>query len=148
VAPPAPSLPTSAKHQILRGDADRELARDREAQRPHPPRDQRLADEDMLHFGGADTEPDRAERTIGRSMAVGAGHGHARLDEPLLRPDDMGYSLTRIADREQGHAERPRIALQRLDLQQRARIGIAVLGQRRVVVDHRQRRRRPAHASA
>jgi len=76
----------------------------------------------MLDLAGADAERQRAECTVGRGVAVAAHDCHARLGQPLLRPDDVDDALTDIVHPEIGDAEALGIPGERLHL--KARLGI------------------------
>jgi hypothetical protein len=91
---------------------------------------------------------------IARAMSLAvtpsaADDGHAGLGHALLGPDDVDDALADVVDRDIGHAELGDVALERLDLLARFRIGDAVLAVgrhgRNVVVGDGERRLRPPH---
>ena len=99
---------------------------------------QRLRGEHVLDLAGADAERQRAERAVGRRVAVAAHDGHARLREPELGPDHVHDALARRAHRVEADAELGAVRRQHLHLLARDRIGdrqVDVLG--RDVVVHR-----------
>ena len=58
--------------------------------------DQRLRREHMLGLRGADAEGERAERAVGRGVAVAAHQRDARQGEALLRADDVADALAPV----------------------------------------------------
>ena len=54
---------------------------------------QALRGQHVLDFAGADAEGQRAERAVRGRVAVAADHGHARLREAQLGPDDVHDAL-------------------------------------------------------
>ena len=58
--------------------------------------DQRLCREHMLHLRRADAEGERAERAVGRGVAVAAHQRDARQREALLRADDVADALALV----------------------------------------------------
>ena len=74
----------------------------------------------VLDLGGADAEGQRAERAMGRGVAVAADDGRAGQGEAQLRADDVDDALAHVEDREVGHAELVDVLLQRLDLDARS----------------------------
>jgi hypothetical protein len=81
--------------------------------------DQRLGCHHVLNFGRADAEREAAERAMGRRVAVAADHGHTRLGQALLWPNDVDNALADIVDAVIGHAEIFDVLFQRLDLDAR-----------------------------
>ena len=59
----------------------------------------------MLHFAGADTERQRAERAVRRGVAIAADHGHSGLRKSQLGADDVNDALLVAMDSEQPDAE-------------------------------------------
>ena len=114
--------------------------------------EQRLRGQHMLDLAGADAESQRAERAVGRGMAVAADDGGARQSETLLRPNDVHDALADIVDLEIGHAECGAILDQGFDLNARGLVrdaGGAVGGDgRNIVVGDRKRGVGPAHLAA
>ena len=93
---------------------------------------------------------ERAEGPVGGGVAVAAHDRHAGLGDPELGADDVDDALAVAAQREQRDAELGAVALERLDLGRRERVGDAGLAPDRghVVVDRRERAVRPAHPPA
>jgi hypothetical protein len=58
--------------------------------------DQRLRRQHMLDLGGADAEGQRAERAMGRGVAVAADDGGAGQREALLGADDVDDALALV----------------------------------------------------
>ena len=112
--------------------------------------DQRLRRQHMLDLRGADAERQRAERAMGRGVAVAAHDGHARLGQALLRPDDMDDALADIVHAEIRHAEFLDVALQGLDLDAAFRLvdAVGAVRGRHVVVGDGDRRVGPMHLAA
>ena len=77
---------------------------------------QRRGGQHVLHLGGADAKGERAKGAVCRRVAVAADDGHARLGEPLLRPDHMDDPLPDIIHRKIGDAKISCILCQRFDL--------------------------------
>ena len=99
---------------------------------------------------GADAVGERAERAMGRGVAVAADDRRARQGEALLRPDDVDDALPLIELVEIFDAELARVLGQRLDLRRGFRIVDAVraVGGGHVVVDDGQRLLRRADLAA
>ena len=112
--------------------------------------DQRLGGEHMLDLGGADAVRQRAERAMGRGVAVAADDGGAGQGEALLGADDVDDALAVVELAEIFDAELARVLGERRDLQRRFRIvdAVAAVGGRHVVVDHGERLLRRAHLAA
>ena len=92
----------------------------------------------------------RPERAVGRSVAVAADDGHAGLGAALLRPDDMDDAVAGIAHLEYLDPGARHVALERLELQPRLRIGDMCEAERltlgrHVVVGHGQGAIRSPH---
>ena len=102
---------------------------------------QRLRREHVLDLGRADAERERAERPVRRRVAVAADDRHARLREPLLRPDDVDDALAPVADAEVRQAELLGVLADGGDLRDGQRVGprLVAVGRRHVVVDGQQR---------
>ena len=81
------------------------VAVDGDRHRARPRLRQRLGGEHVLDLAGADAERQRAERAVGRRVAVAAHDRHARLGEPLLGADDVHDALARVAHRVEPDAE-------------------------------------------
>ncbi len=102
--------------------------------------DQRLRCQNMFDLGRADAMRQRAERAVGRGMAVAANDGHAGQGPALFRANDVHDALTHVRDGIIMHAEFARIFVQRLHLNA-AFFGhlhrvVAPCGGRHVVVRH------------
>ena len=115
-----------------------------------PAQRQGLGGQHVLHLGGADAEGERAERAVGRGVAVAADDGHARLGQPELRADDVHDALLGVAHRVQPDAELRAVAPQGLDLGPGHRVGDRQLDVDggHVVVLGGQREVGPAHRPA
>src|SRR4051795_7142742 len=70
-----------------------ELAFDANLVGLRPALQQALCRKHVLHFAGADTERERAERTMGGGVAVSADNGHTWLRRADLRTDDVHDAL-------------------------------------------------------
>src|SRR3974390_982065 len=101
----------------------------------------------MLDLGGADAVGERAERTVGRGMAVAADERRAGEREALLRSDDVPDALSPVELVEIFKPEQPGVLGEIGDLGGALRIGIGCLavGGRDVVVDHAERLLRRPH---
>ena len=82
---------------------------------------ERLGGEDVLDLARADAEGERAERAVGRGVAVAAHDRHAGQRAALLGPDDVDDALAGVAHREVRDAELGRVLAQHLDLAGRDR---------------------------
>ncbi len=85
--------------QILRRRAGRQLAGDQHLHRLGALLHDGLRGEHVLDLGNPDAEGERAERAVGRGVAVAAHHQRAGEDEPQLRPDDVHHALPPVAHR-------------------------------------------------
>ena len=81
-----------------------------------------LRGEDMLHFGGADAECQRAERAMRGGVTVAADDGHAWLGATKFRSDDMDNAAMRTGHAVQGDAEFGGVGFHLLDLRRSHRI--------------------------
>ena len=92
----------------------------------------------------------RAERAMGRGVAVTADDGGAGQRKALLRADDVDHALALVELVVIGDAELAGVLGQRRDLFGAFRIGIGfgAIGGRHVVVDHGQRLLRRVHLAA
>jgi hypothetical protein len=79
--------------------------------------------EDVLDLGGADAEAQRAERAVGRGVAVAADDDHARPDHAVLGRHHVLDALQRVVRVEQRDAVAVAVALQVAGLQRRRRVG-------------------------
>src|SRR5260370_1938024 len=101
----------------------------------------------MLDLAGTDTEGERAESAMRRSMAVAADDGGYRQCPALFRTDNVHDALTNVVHRQIFDAEFLGVGFQLRDLLARLRIGNAlrpILG-RHIVVGDGQRELRPAY---
>ena len=149
-APGGADLADNREDHILGADPGAEAAIDLDQHVFGGGLDQGLGGEHVLDLGGADAKGERAHRAMRRGVAVAADDRHARLAQPLLRPDDVDDALVDAVDREIGDAELLHIALQGVDLQPRFRVvdAAAAIARRHVVVGHRHRRVGPANLAA
>ena len=104
----------------------------------------------MLDFGSTDAVGERAERAVGRGVAVAAHDRGARQGEALLGPDDVHDALAAVELVEILDAELARVLGERDDLHRALGIlvRLAAVGGRNVVIDHRERLLRRAHLAA
>ena len=138
------------QRDILGGDGEAELARHMHLQRFGLTQQQRLRCKNMLHFRGADTKGQRAERTMGGGVAVPTDHSDTRQGKALFRADDVDDALFRRIDIVELHPEIGAVLHQRVELCLRHRIEDrqpAIRG-RNVVIGHGQRKIRPAQPAA
>ena len=111
--------------------------------------DQRLGGEHMLDLGRADAMGQRAERPVGRGVAVAADDGRAGQREALLGADDVDDALALIELIEVLDAELRGIVGQRLDLLRLSGSAMpGAVGGRHVVIDDGQRLLGTAHLAA
>ena len=89
---------------------------DGDGHRAGPALGQRLRGEHVLDLARADAEGQRAERAVGRGVAVAAHDRHARLGEALLGADDVHDALVGVAHRVERDAELGGVRPQHLDL--------------------------------
>ena len=140
-------LADDGEDDVLGGDARRKRAVDLDAHVLGLGLDQGLGREHMLDLGGADAVGERAERAVGRGVAVAADDCRARQREALLRPDDVDDALAPVELVVIFDPELAGVLGQFLDL--RAAFGIldaaAAVGRLDVVVDDRERLPRRAH---
>ncbi len=150
VPPAVPIWPMMARMMSLAVTPGGERAVDVDAHVLGLALDQRLGREHMLDLGGADAMRKRAERAVGRGVAVAADDRRARQREALLRPDDVHDALARVELVVIFDAELARVLGQFLDLL--AALGIvdaaAAVGGLDVVVDDGERLVRRAHLAA
>src|SRR5690606_8075264 len=114
------------QHDVLGGDADRQLAFDAHLHVLHLLGDQALGGQHMLHLGGADAVGQRAEGAVGGGVRVAADHGHARQGGALLRTDHVDDALTDVVHLELEDAEVITVLVQGLDLDARDLVGNGV----------------------
>ena len=140
-------LADDGEDDVFGGDARRQAAVDAHQHVLGLLLDQRLGGEHMLDFGCADAVRQRAERAMGRGVAVAADDGGAGQGEALLGPDHMDDALAAVALVVILDAEFARVLGQRGDLQRGLRIVDAkgAVGGRDVMVDHGERLLRRAH---
>ncbi len=77
---------------------------------------QGLGGQHVLHLGGADTEGQRTECTMGGGVRITADHRHTRLGQAQLRPHDVHDALLHVTHRVQPHTELRTVSAQRVDL--------------------------------
>ena len=77
----------------------------------------------MLHLGGADTERESAERTMGGGVGVTADDGHAGHGQAELRADHVHDALLLVAEGVDAHAEFLGVAAQGLNLSTAGQVG-------------------------
>jgi hypothetical protein len=106
----------AGEHDVLRRRTGRELAPDPDAHVLGLLLDQRLRGEHVLDFRGADAVRQRAERAVGRGVAVAAHDGGAGQREALLGADDVNDALALVEFIVIFDAEFPGVLRQRLDL--------------------------------
>ena len=92
------------EHDVLRGHAASGHAVDDDAHRAHPPLQHALRGERVQELRRADDERERAERAVGRRVAVGADHRAPGPRQPELRSDDMDDPLARVVRTEAENA--------------------------------------------
>ncbi len=111
---------------------------------------QRLRGEHVLDLARADAEGQRAERAVGRGVAVAADDGHAWLRVSLLGADNVDDALPRVMDVVKLDAELATVIPQGFDLLLRDEINNrqAAIGRRHVVIDRRKRPLWPANRAA
>ena len=97
---------------------------------------QRLRGEHVLDLAGADAEGQRAERAVGRRVAVAAHDRQPGLREALLGTDHVHDALAGLAHRVQPDAELRAVVREHLHLLRRDRVGdrLVDVGGRDVVV--------------
>src|SRR4030095_7560907 len=136
--------------QVLRRQAERQIALDDDAHVLGGLLDQRLRRQHMLHLGVAAAEAERAKGAMGGRVSVAADDGEAGLSQPLLRPDDVDDALTDVVHREILDAEVAAVLFERLDLDARLllRDSLAAVGGRHVVMGDGERGLRTMHLAA
>ena len=112
--------------------------------------DQRLGCEHVLDFRRADAMGERAERAVGRGVAVAAHDRHAGQGEALLGPDHVNDALALVELVEIFDAEIARVLGELLDLDGRFRIldPMRAIRGRHVVIHDRQCLAGLAHLAA
>jgi hypothetical protein len=143
-------LADDGEDDVLRGDALRQLAVDDGAHVLRLLLVERLGRKHMLDLGRADAVGERAERTMGRGVAVAAHERGAWKREALLRPDDVHDTLAAIELVVIFEAEQFGVLRKIGDLRSALgiRIGLGAVGGRDVVVDDAQRLLRRMHLAA
>ena len=101
---------------VFRSDAGAQLAGDFHLHVLGFLLDQRLRGQNVLHFRCADAMRQRAERTMGRGVAVAANNSHAGQRPALLRPHDMHDALTHVGDGVVVDAELLGVLIKRINL--------------------------------
>ena len=133
-------LADDGEDQVLRGDARRQRTRHVDCERLRAPLQQALCSEYVADLGRADAERERAERAVGRGVAVPADDRHAGLREAELGPDDVDDAALRVGQSQQLHAEFPAVAFERVDLVRGRRVAdrdaaedLVGIGRRRMI---------------
>ncbi len=116
-------LGDDGEHEVLGGDSARQDPIHGDRHRAEGAQGQRLCRENVLDLARADTERQRAERAMGRRVAIAADDRHPRLSEAELRPDDVDDALLGIPHAMQANAELGAVATQRVDLLARNGVG-------------------------
>ena len=111
-----------AEDHVLRRHVGRQLALEADAHRARPRLRQALRREHVLDLGRADAERERAERAVGRGVAVAADDRHPRLRQPELRADHVDDPFAAAAGREERNAELLAVAAQGVELRLGERI--------------------------
>ena len=119
-------LADDGENDVLGGDAVRQLAVDHRAHVLRFLLDQRLRRQHVLDLGGADAVRQRAERAVGRGVAVAADDGGAGQRKALLGADDVNDALTLVELVVIFDAEILGVLRQRRDLLGALRIGIGL----------------------
>src|SRR5690606_6817304 len=94
VASGGADLADHGQHDVLGGDAERQLAFDPNLHVLHLLGHQALGGEHVLDFRGTDTVSQRAESAVGGGVRVAAHHSHARQGRALLRANNVDDALT------------------------------------------------------
>ena len=97
--PPVPMRPRMARMTSFAVEPAGSDAVDGDRQRLGRLLRQRLRGEHVLDLARADAERQRAERAVGRRVAVAAHDRHAGQRQALLRPDHVDDALARVAHR-------------------------------------------------
>ena len=84
---------------------------------------QGLGRHDVLHLGGADTERESAERTVGGGVGITADDGHTGHGQTQLRADHVHDALFLVTEGVDAHAEFLGVAAQGLDLGAAGQVG-------------------------
>ena len=138
------------KDQVLGPDALAESSLDVELQGLGAALDQRLGGHHMLDLGGADTDGEGAEGTVGGRVGIAANDGHAGLGHALFGTDDVDDTLADVAHTPVFESEIAAVALQGFDLNAGFFLGdaaLAVTG-RHVMVGYRDNGFRPAYRAS
>ena len=98
-------LPDDCQHDVLGSDAVGDVTFDLDGHRLRRVLRQRLRGEHVLHFTGPNAEGERAERAVGRCVAVAAHDGHTWLGQTLLGPDHVHDALVLVPHGIAGDAE-------------------------------------------
>ena len=105
------------ENEILRSDALRTFAVDRNVERLGARLHETLRREDMFDFAGADAESQRAERAVRGSVAVAAHKGLAGLRDAEFRTDDVHDTLILAVHVEETHAGFAAVFLEGIELE-------------------------------
>ena len=125
IPPPVPMRSMIASTMSFAVTPGGRRALDGDRHRPRRALGQRLGREHVLDLAGADAEGERAERAVGRGVAVAADDGHPGLREPLLGSDDVDDALAGVAHPVEPDAELATVLLEHLDLAAGHRVGDA-----------------------
>ncbi len=138
------------ENDVLGVDPRREPARHENAADLQRIERQALRRQHVAHLRGADAERDRAERAVGRRVAVAARDRHPRLGQAELRPDHMDDALRAALKIEQPHAVLAAVALERGEHVLRHHVDErpAHIARRHDVIDGRDRAFRILHPPA
>jgi hypothetical protein len=109
-------LADDVQDDVLGGDADGERAFDVDAEGFWLRLRKGLRGHDVLDFGGADAEGERAECAVGAGVRVAADDRHPWLRQAKLRPDDVDDALRGRLHVEELDAELGAVVAQGLDL--------------------------------
>jgi len=107
------------EREILRADAVRGHALERDGHGLGALLGEGLGREHVLHLARADAEGQGAECAVGGGVRVTTDDGHPRLGHAEFGSDDVDDSLVLVAAREQGDAELSAVLVQRLELSAR-----------------------------
>ena len=140
-------LADDGEDQVLRRQAERQIAFDGDAHVLRRLLNQRLRRQHVLHLGGADAEGECAEGAVRCRVAVAADDGQAGLGDPELGANDMHDALVTAGHVKQRNAVARAILRQGLDLQAGVLIHdreLAILGGDRMI-HHREGEVGPAN---
>ncbi|MPM81067.1 hypothetical protein SDC9_128119 [bioreactor metagenome] len=116
-------LADDGQHDVLGGDAGRDLAVDLNQHVLGLLGQQGLGGHHMFDLGGADAERDRTEGAVGGGVRVAADDGHARLGQAQLRADDVHHTLVEVTQGVDRQTELPGVGTDGVQLQPGDRVG-------------------------